>query len=107
MRWRIRSQLLVPLLILLLGVIGISTWTAFSSAQHARHRLETQMRDISRTANEVTLPRNAHILKWLHGLSEAEFLLQERAGGFLSTLNLQTLPESLSEQLVTWVSVWL
>ena len=32
MRWRIRSQLLLPLLLLLLGVLGLSMWMAFAAA---------------------------------------------------------------------------
>jgi len=35
MRWRIRSQLLLPLLLLLLGVLGLSVWMAFAAANHA------------------------------------------------------------------------
>jgi signal transduction histidine kinase len=105
MRWRIRSQLLVPLLILLLGVVGISTWTAFASAQHARHRIETQMRDIAQTANQVAMPHDPRILKWLHGLSEAEFLRQEPDGGFSSSLNLEVPRELLPDLLDDWQEV--
>jgi signal transduction histidine kinase len=100
---RIRSQLLVPLVILLLGVVGISTWTAFASAQYAKRRIETQMRDIARTANEVTLPRNS--LQLLHGLSEAEFIRIEPDGNFLSSLNIKTLPERLPQPFQDWREV--
>ncbi|HMF10731.1 MAG TPA: HAMP domain-containing sensor histidine kinase, partial [Gemmataceae bacterium] len=105
MRWRIRSQLLVPPLILLLGVIGISTWTALASAQQARHRIETQMRDIARTLQHGYFPREPQILKLMHGLSEAEFLLEKSTGGFISSMNLQLLPDGLPEPLDDWESV--
>jgi signal transduction histidine kinase len=102
MRWSIRWQLLVPLLILLLGVVAISTWTAFASAQHARHRIETQLRNFAQTANQVTLPRHPEILKWLHDLSEAEFIRAEPDGSFESSLNLKDWPERLPEPLDDW-----
>ena len=43
MRRPIRYQLLVPLLILLFGVVGISTWTAVASANRARQRIAKDM----------------------------------------------------------------
>ena len=49
MRWSIRFQLLVPLLTLLVGVVGMSVWTALASADGARRQIEKQMHDIART----------------------------------------------------------
>jgi signal transduction histidine kinase len=95
MRWRIRSQLLIPLLTLLLGVVGISSWTAIASAQHARQRIELQMRDVARTVNEVSFPRNRWGLKLLHGLSEAEFLIDEGDGVFVTTFDISEKPGGL------------
>src|SRR5262249_6005524 len=83
---------LLPLLTLLLGVVGISTWTAVASAQHARHRIETQMRDVARTVNEVSFPRNRWGLKLLHGLAEAEFLIDEGANEFVTTFDIPEKP---------------
>jgi signal transduction histidine kinase len=80
MRWRIRSQLLLPPLTLLLGVVGISTWTALASANRARQQIETQMRDIAHTAGEVTLLRNLQTLKLMKGLSGAEYLWGDAHG---------------------------
>jgi signal transduction histidine kinase len=80
MRWGIRYQLLVPLLTLLLGVIGMATWTAVASAQRARHQIEVQMNDIATTINTVTFPRNLQTLKLMKGLSGAEFLLCDSRG---------------------------
>jgi signal transduction histidine kinase len=99
MRWRIRSQLLIPLLTLLLGVVGMSTWTAIASAAHARRRIETQMRDVAQTVNEVTIPRNRQGLRLLHGLSEAEFQLDEGGGTFITTLDAVARPEDLPEPI--------
>jgi signal transduction histidine kinase len=74
MRWRIRTQILVPLLTLLLGVVGITTWTAISSANQARLQIETRVRNVAGTLAESHFPLNEPILKQMKGLSGAEFL---------------------------------
>src|SRR6266852_1325606 len=74
MRWRIRTQILVPLLILLLGVAGITTWTALSSANQSRLQIETRVRNVARTLGESRFPLNDRILEQMKGLSGAEFL---------------------------------
>src|SRR6185312_14352338 len=47
MRWRIRSQLLVPLLLLLLGVIGSSVWIGLASVERVRRQIETRLRAVA------------------------------------------------------------
>jgi signal transduction histidine kinase len=74
MRWRIRTQILVPLLILLLGVAGIATWTALSSANQARRQIETRVRNVARTLAESRFSLNDRVLVQMKGLSGAEFL---------------------------------
>jgi signal transduction histidine kinase len=79
MRWSIRYQLLVPLLILLLGVVGISTWTAVSSARQARQQLEDRVRNVARTLSEANFPVAApHVLEMIAGLSGAQYVLVGR-----------------------------
>jgi signal transduction histidine kinase len=96
MRWSIRYQLLIPLLILLLGVVGISTWTGIASADRARKQVETQVRDIARTVlKETTIPKNKRALQLMRGLSEAEYLLDEGTGELITTLDLDQMPEGL------------
>lgn len=76
MRWSIRYQLLVPLLLLLLGVAGISTWTAIASAERARQQIEKQIHDVARTLSESkSIPLNRATLKQMKGLSGAEYVL--------------------------------
>jgi signal transduction histidine kinase len=75
MRFRIRDQLLVPLLLLLLGVAGISTWTGWASVERARQQIETQVRNVARTLEEASFPLNARVLGHMKGLSGADFLL--------------------------------
>src|SRR5215471_498967 len=87
MRWPIRYQLLAPLLMLLLGVVGISTWTAVASADRAWQQLETQLRSIADTLSEPTFPLNQTVLNKVKGLSGAEYLLIADDGERTATLD--------------------
>ena len=75
MRRPIRYQLLVPLLTLLLGVVGISTWTALASADRARHQIETQVRNVAHTLSDSPFPLHKTVLDRMKLLSGADFLL--------------------------------
>jgi signal transduction histidine kinase len=75
MRWSIRYQLLVPLLTLLLGVVGISTWTAKASADRARGRIEAQVRNVGRTLTEFSVPLYPNVLGEMKILTGADFVL--------------------------------
>jgi signal transduction histidine kinase len=77
MRWSLRYQLLIPLLILLLGVVGISTWTALASVSRARQQIETHMRNVARTLSESSVRLAPNWLEPMKGLSGAEYLLVE------------------------------
>ncbi len=79
MRLSIRYQLLLPLLALMLGVVGMSTWTAWSSAQRARGQIEQQMEAIAATVNKVPLPLNPQTLPLMKGLCGADLLLCDEA----------------------------
>src|SRR5262249_50716262 len=87
MRWRIRYQLLVPLLTLLLGVAGVSTWTAFASVARARRQIETQVRHVTRTLNEVTVTLNTRTLRHMKSLSGAASVVGHTDGGPDDTLD--------------------
>ncbi|MSQ95593.1 MAG: HAMP domain-containing histidine kinase [Gemmataceae bacterium] len=76
MRFSIRYQLLLPLLALMLGLVGASTWSAWSSGQRARRQIETQIDDIAKTVTTPpSFPLTTSILHLMKGLSGAEFLL--------------------------------
>jgi signal transduction histidine kinase len=88
MRWPIRYQLLVPLLTLLLGVVGISTWTALASAGRARRQIETQVRNVAHTlsgSRHVPLTHKI-VLEQMKGLSGADYLLIAGNGTRTTTL---------------------
>ena len=53
MRWRIRYQLLAPLLMLLLGVAGVSAWTALAAAHGAWQQVEARFREVVRQLRDA------------------------------------------------------
>ena len=73
MRWSVRYQILVPLFLLLLGLVGICAWTAQDSARLARRRIANQVGDVIRTLSEGQFPLNRHVLEQMKGLSGAEY----------------------------------
>src|SRR5262249_11266996 len=79
-----------------------SSWTALASAQHARQRIELQMRDVARTVNEVSFPRNRGMLKLLHGLSEAEFVIDQGGGASVTTFDIHVSLEELPKPADRW-----
>jgi signal transduction histidine kinase len=97
MRWRIRSQLLLPLLVLLLGVLGLSVWMAFAAAHQARRQIETRVRGVAQLVSESNFPlaplAQNHVLLWVKQLSGADYLLVQPNGKHISTLEVE--PERL------------
>lgn len=75
MRFSIRYQLLLPLLALMLGLVGASTWSAWSSGQRARGQIEQQIDHIAATVNAVPFSVDTPTLHLMKGMSGAEFLL--------------------------------
>src|SRR5947209_5689828 len=98
MRWSIRYQILVPLFLLLLGLVGICAWAAQDSARLARRRIANQVGDVIRTLSEGQFPLNQHVLDQLKGLSGAEYVLIETSGRRISTIpgELDALPPPAS-----------
>jgi len=102
MRWSIRYQLLLPLFILLLGVVGISTWTALTAAGRARQDIENDVRNIGHMLSGFPgLRLNRTVLDHMKRLTGAEFhlvdareLVPSDSTHAPSTLPAGTLPES-------------
>lgn len=75
MRFSIRLQLLLPLFLLLLGVVGISTWTGISSAVRAREQIEADVRGVAKAQSRTPFPLNKLILELMKDLTGADFYL--------------------------------
>jgi signal transduction histidine kinase len=78
---RIRSQLLVPVFVLLLGIVAISLTTALAAAAQARREIESRLRDVARSLVEQReYPLVDAVLRKLRSLSGAEYLLVRKDG---------------------------
>ena len=88
MRWRIRYQLLLPLLTLLLGVVGVSVWTAVASAGRARQQIESRLRGVGQTLSfeQGTFSLSNPVLTMMKDMSGADFLLVSPEGEGPGTL---------------------
>ncbi|MCS6849899.1 MAG: HAMP domain-containing histidine kinase [Gemmataceae bacterium] len=102
MRRSLRYQLLVPLATLLVGIVGISSWTAWASASHARRQLEHQVRQVARTLSDAHFPLTARVLEQMKGLSGAEFLLIGTDGSRLATLTPEVTDLPAAEPVTDW-----
>jgi signal transduction histidine kinase len=80
MRWSIRYRLFVPLVLLLLGVVGISAWSALAAARHAEERIARHVRGVTQTLAEANLSLTPRILEQMKGLSGAEYYALDADG---------------------------
>jgi len=88
MRWRIRSQLLVPLLLLLLSVIASSVWVGVAAVGRAQRDIETRIRQVASDLIEKTnYPLQENVLQLMKGLSGADYLLMPPEGSPRTTLD--------------------
>src|SRR5262249_49250245 len=86
MRWSISSQLLSPVVLLLLSVAGISCWTARNATMQARGQIEDRLRNVARfVEDEARFPLEPNVLRWMKSLSGAEYLLVSRSRGELKS----------------------
>jgi signal transduction histidine kinase len=87
-RWRVRYQLLLPLFLLLVGVVGLSVWMALAAAGRARAQIETRLRDVARHLSaEAWYTVSRHILDQVKSLSGADYLLVEKGGERITTFD--------------------
>src|SRR4051794_10832180 len=87
MRWRIRYQLVVPCLLLLVGVVGVSVWTALDTAARARRQIETRVRHVAQNlVVETNYNLSRNVLVQMKRLSGADYLLVPPDGPPVSTL---------------------
>jgi signal transduction histidine kinase len=75
MRWSIRSQLLLPLILLLLAVTATTIYAGFVSANRAQRQIENDVRNVAHLFKEANFTPNHRILTWMKRLSGADYLL--------------------------------
>lgn len=73
---RIRHQLLLPVVLMLIGVIGICVGSAYSATRLATRQIEGRLRSVARfVAEDSWFPLRENVLRRLSPLSGAEYLL--------------------------------
>ena len=102
MRLTIRHQLLLPLITLMVGVVALCAWIAWSSGERARRQIEAQLDNIADSVSSATFLLNMRTLKLMKGMSGAEFLVcdshrQPLDDGGQPLTTLPTLPADLPE----------
>jgi signal transduction histidine kinase len=91
MRRSIRSQLLVPLGVLILGTFGVSGWSAVATARRAGRDVEARVAGVAQTLNGAHFPLTPAVLEQMKGLTGAELILDAGPGRITSTLDISPL----------------
>ena len=83
MRWPLRHQILLPVVVLLLGIAASSAGTAYAAARVAHRQIEERLRAVARfLAEDSRFPLTGDVLRQLGPLSGARYLLT-RGGAVL------------------------
>lgn len=86
MRWPIRYQILLPLAgTMIAAIVGGSLLDAWLAARRTEQRTEQQLRQLARTLQESGFPLTNVVLRQMHGLSGADFILADEQGHVLSS----------------------
>lgn len=102
MRWPLRSQILLPMLgLMVLTLLALSVANSYLAARRSRGRIERQLAEVSQTLSQARFPLTDSVLQQTRGLSGAEFILVHQGGHvvaashprFKHTFN----PESVAE----------
>jgi signal transduction histidine kinase len=86
MRLGLRTRLLLPPAILLVGIAAATAWAAAAAARHAEARIADQLTRVAHTlAEPPTFRLTARILEQMKGLSGAEYVYVDRPGQRVQT----------------------
>ena len=95
MRWPIRYQILVPFAgVLLAALATVSLLNAYFSARRSQQQIDQQLRHVAQTLAESNFRLTDTVLRQMHGLSGAEFMLVADDGRPLAVS--RPLPDSLA-----------
>ncbi len=76
MRWPIGYQILVPFAgVLLAALVTVSLLNAYFSVRRSQQQIDRQLRQVAQIAAESRFPLSDSVLKQMHGLSGAEFMV--------------------------------
>ncbi len=98
MRWSLRYQILLPMVaVMLVTLVGVSTLNAYLSAQRAKAQIHKQLRDVAKTLSRATFPLTDVVLKQIHGLSGAEYIVTQQSGEVVASSQTGLVPPPLSQ----------
>ena len=81
MRWPVRNQILMPMVVLMLASLaGVSGFSAILSARRAKAQIERQLQQVVTTLSEATFSLSDAMLQPMAGLSGAEFIVTSSDG---------------------------
>ena len=76
MRWPIRAQIMLPmLLVMLISLVGVSVLNAYFSVQQAKGQIVGQLTNVAETLQNLDFPLTDRSLTQARGLTGAEFSL--------------------------------
>ncbi len=85
MRWPLRYQILVPFAaVIAVLLVAVSLLNAYLAAEQSFRQTVLRLREVAHTLTDPRFPLTPTILKQVHGLSGAEFVLTNEAGEVLA-----------------------
>jgi len=103
MRWPLRYQILLPIVVLIAAAtVANSALNAWLATRREKHQIEDRLRDVAATLAQSNFPLGDVVLEQMRGLAGAEFAATTLQGQMLarSREDFETLPE------VTEVQAW-
>lgn len=92
-RWSLRYRFMIPLLFLLVLVVIIGIWAAFSALEQAREQMQEQVSDIVATLKQSSFPLSEQVLHLMKGFSGADYYAISKEG--VVTTTLKQMPKSV------------
>ncbi len=81
MRWPLRNQIMLPLLLVAVGsLLAVGVINAFLAERQTRSQIEQQLRGVIGVASSSNFPLTDGVLRQMHKLSSAEFVLTDLSG---------------------------
>lgn len=101
MRWPLRYQILLPLVVVMLGtLIGVSVLNAWLSTQRTKKQIEDRLASVAETLAKSNFPFTVAVLEQMSGLSSAEYVVTSKTGEIQkkSDPSISDLPENATPQ---------
>src|SRR5262245_13200793 len=100
MRWTLRSQILIPFTLVLLGaIVTVSIWTAILASHRSQGQIEAQLKSIAATLADSSFPLTDAVLRQMHGLSGAQFVFTSKRGDVVAASDEFMLPGEFTPEV--------